>query len=546
MKLLRFRVRIALLSLFLSGFVLIVFGVGILRFLDKAGLERIDREIRTLAETQLRGDHPRSFWPEFDRSLQFLRGGDGGVPIAVRVQSADGQTLFTSSNCPPELAQLALPRPDRAGETDAPDEERGRPYPRDDFVARLDRDGNGLVSREEFDGPAERFPDHDTDGDGFISADEAPYGPPQRRGVPGGGFPGGEGSFRPRGPLGPPTVFGFETISTPAMDPWRVGIMGNRFVTMMVAMNLDSLRAETRQFREIFAIGTAAGLLVLACGSWWMASRVMRPVSVISRTASGITAGDLSTRIPEMQTDADLAELVTVINGMLDRIERGYRQAVRFSADAAHELQTPLTVLQGELDQAVQASELGSEEQQRYGLLLEEVRRLKSITQKLLLLARADAGGLKLMAASFDLRELVRSGAEDAEALAPAMIIETEAPTPVLVNGDRELLEQVVTNLITNAVKYNLPKGTLRLILGRHGDQVRLSVSNTGDAIPAADRDLIFERFHRVDKVRNREAGGTGLGLSLAREIARAHGGDLVLEPDHKGWTIFTLTLPAG
>jgi len=127
-----------------------------------------------------------------------------------------------------------------------------------------------------------------------------------------------------------------------------------------------------------------------------IAQRALKPVALITRTAEGITVRALDRRVPLIEADRELPRLVEVINSMLDRLEKSFGQAVRFSADAAHELQTPLTILQGELDDAVQHAPVGSEEQQRYGGLLEEVQRLKAIVQKLLILARADAGRLDL------------------------------------------------------------------------------------------------------------------------------------------------------
>ena len=160
-------------------------------------------------------------------------------------------------------------------------------------------------------------------------------------------------------------------------------------------------------------------LLLLAGGGWLISQRALKPVALITRTAEGITVRALDQRIPLVNSDRELSRLVEVINGMLDRLEKSFGQAVRFSADAAHELQTPLTILQGELDAAVQHAPVGSEEQQRASGLLEEVQRLKAIVQKLLILARADAGRLDLRLEAVNLSALIESAAEDAGAMAP-------------------------------------------------------------------------------------------------------------------------------
>ena len=168
--------------------------------------------------------------------------------------------------------------------------------------------------------------------------------------------------------------------------------MGTDRMTIMVGVNLAGFYEDTARYRWAFLAIVPLALLLLAGGGWLIAVRALRPVSLITNTAERITARALDQRIPQVNADRELARLVEVINGMLDRLEKSFSQAVRFSADAAHELQTPLTILQGELDYALQHAPDGSEEQQRYSGLLEEVQRLKAIVQKLLILARADAG----------------------------------------------------------------------------------------------------------------------------------------------------------
>jgi signal transduction histidine kinase len=235
---------------------------------------------------------------------------------------------------------------------------------------------------------------------------------------------------------------------------------------------------------------------------------------------------------------------VEVINGMLDRLEKSFGQAVRFSADAAHELQTPLTILQGELDAAVQAATVGSEEQRRYSGLLEEVQRLKAIVQKLLILARVDAGRLDLHLETIDLSAMIESAAEDAGALAPHLQVEKQIVPGVIVKADPDLMGQVVRNLTSNAVKYNHENGLIRFQLSEHGNKAHVTISNTGVPIPAKDREKIFDRFYRVDQSRSSRVPGTGLGLSLAREVVRAHKGELRLDKAMDNLITFSLSLP--
>jgi signal transduction histidine kinase len=254
----------------------------------------------------------------------------------------------------------------------------------------------------------------------------------------------------------------------------------------------------------------------------------------------------LEQRVPIGATDVEFVELIQVFNQMLSRLEHSFKQASRFSADAAHELKTPLAILQGELERTLQQAEPGSEVQQGLSNLLDEVRRLSGIVRKLLLLSLADAGQMALYRVGVDLSGLLIEMLEDIELLAPHLEIQTEIAEDLRVQGDRDLLIQVLQNLISNAIKYNLPNGWIRIVARRQGATVLITISNCSKEIPTGDRDRIFDRFHRGDPARTRKVEGIGLGLSLAREIARSHGGDLTLDPTLSGQTAFTLTLPVG
>jgi two-component system, OmpR family, heavy metal sensor histidine kinase CusS len=155
-------------------------------------------------------------------------------------------------------------------------------------------------------------------------------------------------------------------------------------------------------------------------------------------------------------------------------------------------------------------------------------------------------GQLPLSLADVDLSTLIRSAIEDVEAMAPDLTVEADIPPGIYARVDADLAGQVVRNMTSNAIKYNREGGTIRFELGIHDATVRFTLANTGDAIPEEDRERIFDRFCRVDKARSREIRGTGLGLSLAREIAHAHGGELVLDPPRDGTVAFTLTIPRG
>ena len=327
---------------------------------------------------------------------------------------------------------------------------------------------------------------------------------------------------------------------------WRVIVVANEHAVFQAGMSLAEVESDLRRTRNAFLMAAPVILTFLFVAGWVLAGRVLRPVKVIAQTTAGITAHRLSDRVPLGRAAREFRQLINVINGMLERLETSFQQAARFSADAAHELKTPLTVLQGQLESAIQQAAPGSEEQQRYNALLEEVQRLKSIVQKLLLLARADAGQLALNSEPVDLSALLASAAEDIEIIAPQLRVETQIQPGITVAADSGLLRQAIGNLTSNAVKYNEDGDLVRLTLEADLQSVRVTVSNTGPAIPAEERHRIFERFFRADKSRSRQVEGAGLGLSLAREIARAHRGDLFLDSTSDSLTSFVLVLPRG
>jgi heavy metal sensor kinase len=321
--------------------------------------------------------------------------------------------------------------------------------------------------------------------------------------------------------------------------------MATNRALMAMGVNLQAFRAEMWRVGLAFLSALPPTLLLSAVAGWLVSRRALGPVSRVTETAARITAQDLSKRIPARTEDKEFEDLITVLNQMLERLDASYQQAVRFSADAAHELKTPLTVLQGELEAALRESPADSESQRRNADLMGEVVRLRAIVEKLLLLARADAGQLQLRLESVDLAELVRETADDLTILAPNLTIRMDLADSAPVRADQDLLRQVLQNLASNAVKYSCDGGTVTLMLSTGDSGVCLEVANTGETVPEADRERIFDRFHRGDKSRGRRVEGVGLGLSLAREIVSAHGGRLELKDSRNGLTTFALTLPA-
>jgi signal transduction histidine kinase len=285
-------------------------------------------------------------------------------------------------------------------------------------------------------------------------------------------------------------------------------------------------------------------LIVIAIGGRWVAKQALAPVEAISQAAGQITVKNLDQRLPVPATADEIAELVTVLNTTLDRLQRSFEQSVRFSAEASHHLKTPLSVLRAGIEEILTDPDTPAKQQTRADALLHQIHQLTSIAENLLLLARADAGRLELRRERFDLSEVLRGMCEDATAMAEGKGLEVEAKLPpqLPVVADRRAISLIVQNLLENAIKYNQPEGCICIYAGAGNGEAEVTVKNNGEPIPPERAPHIFERFYRARA--DARIFGQGLGLSIAAELAKAHGGRLELVRSDREWTEFRLTLP--
>ncbi len=332
---------------------------------------------------------------------------------------------------------------------------------------------------------------------------------------------------------------------------WKVGMIQDRDRQLALAARWDAYRNPFWEVRMGFIVLSTLVLGLAVMGGWWISHRAIRPVEQITQRMESITVQGLHDRLTAQAHDREMQRLVDVFNQMLDRLQKSFAQASRFSADASHELKTPLAILQGQIEAAVQKAEADSEEQGFYLHLLEETSGLKSLVDKLLLLAQADSGRLQLTPSDVSLRDMVEMLAEDAEVMNESIRIETRFPdSPAMVHADEILIQRALSNLIQNAVKYNHPEGIVRMeLVEDNANKTWLfRIDNTGPGIAATDRNQVFDRFFRVDTSRNRQIGGVGLGLSLAREIILAHQGEIradsFVDQHGENWTRFEALLP--
>ena len=342
-----------------------------------------------------------------------------------------------------------------------------------------------------------------------------------------------------------PLAVGFSTVKLGKKE-FRLGVFVDGEFTLVLAADLHPVQDMVGDLMEQYLLALPFVLLVGAAGSWWFARRALQPVAAITRAAEAITAERLDARLPTPLSDDEIGQLTRVLNAMFDRLQRGFEQATRFTADASHELRTPLTILRGEIEEALRTGSFDSTQEKLLVDLLEQTSGLQKIADNLLLLARFDAGKSSLVREPIDLSLLVQETVEDAELLAsPLKIsIHAEVAPGVRVSGDAHLLRRVLLNLIDNAVRYNRPGGEVWLELRREVDEVVLLVANTGSGIPKDRRVELFQRFFRLNADRNRGTGGSGLGLSLCREITVAHGGSIELSRSDNDRTEFLVRLP--
>ncbi len=496
MRKLPFRARIAVLSAAVAGVGLAAFGFAAWWLVGAQKLESIDTEIRSLGARHPGWITARGNFQRLDEALAFIFGETHASNIILLVKDAGGKVLHTSAGWPGDL------------------------------------DANALDCRLE-DDPAVRT----------ATATNSPVfgtGPGRGRGGLGRGLgPGGGGSVPftklPR----------FQTVKTAAGE-WRLGMLGTADTTLAIGLNHGPVRAEMRRLRNaLWSFGTVV-LTLVALGGWQVAGRAIHPLRTIADTAERVTASGLDARIPTAGEAPEIARVIEVLNRMMDRLEASFHQATRFGADASHELKTPLAIMQGELEAALQAAVPGSSEQKLFANLIEETHRLKDITRSLLLLARADAGRLNLARERLDLSNTLADLVEDARMLAPELGLEFQVDIcpEVQFLADRTLLNTAIFNVISNAVKYNQPGGRVSVRLEQEGDKARLIIGNSGPVISPPDQPRVFERFFRAHRTSHAQVHGIGLGLSMAREIVGAHGGKLLLKQSHQGWTVFEFSLP--
>jgi heavy metal sensor kinase len=315
---------------------------------------------------------------------------------------------------------------------------------------------------------------------------------------------------------------------------------------LVVGLTEDDMAETLRSLLAILAIAYPVTLVVASAGGMFLASRALSPIDRITRLARRISADDLSQRLDETLPDDEVGQLARTFNEMIARLDAAFQRQRQFTADASHEMRTPLTAIKGQIEVALSRPRDAEAYREVLRGANEEVDRLIRLVGSLLTLARADAGEIPLAAEPVRLADLVNAAVEQVRPAAARkrIAIKVSAGPDTTVRADHDLLLQLLLNLLDNALKYTPDGGRVTAGWDADGASARVWVQDTGIGIDVSEQPRIFDRFYRVDKARSRAAGGSGLGLSISRWIAEAHKGAVSVESSPGRGARFTVTLP--
>ena len=328
-----------------------------------------------------------------------------------------------------------------------------------------------------------------------------------------------------------------------------VDVDGRRVTgVMQIGISLAPAEVTLARLATALALGCAAALVVAGVGGYWLAGAALRPIDAMVSAASSISHTDLSRRLPEPPHRDELARLAQTFNAMIARLEEAFARLDRFAADASHELRTPLTILRGEVDLALRHPRTPEEYREVLQSNRDEIDRMATIVDQLLLLARAEKGQLVLAREPVRLDRLVEETVRQWRDLAAqsGLTLVLEPPPPLVVKGDELRLRELLLNLLENARKYTPAGGliSVRLAADEAARAARVVVEDTGVGIPADAVPRLFDPFFRADAARARDAGGSGLGLTLVKRIVDLHGGSVTVDSEVGKGSRFTVSLP--
>lgn len=316
--------------------------------------------------------------------------------------------------------------------------------------------------------------------------------------------------------------------------------------TIVLLAELEHVDEELWEVIRALLITTPITLVAAASIAYFLAYKSLSPVDHLRQMTNQITADRLDRRLPVANASDELGLLAQTINSMICRLEHSFSEIRRFTADASHELRTPVSIIRSEAELGLAELKENDRARRRLESIVEECGRLAELTTQLLTLCREEAGLTQLIRTPVSLRTAISDATESIRSLADAkqQRIVTDLQDELTVLGDAARLHQVFMNLLHNAVKYSPPGGKIRLTLRQNDGQVVFTVADTGIGILPEHLPRIFDRFYQVDTGRSQAEGGAGLGLSIAKSIVEAHGGQIAVTSEVGVGSVFQIALP--
>ena len=315
---------------------------------------------------------------------------------------------------------------------------------------------------------------------------------------------------------------------------------------IVVGSSLEPTDEELGSLREVLAYVVPIALMLAGAGGWFLARQSLAPVATMADRARRIGAEDLTARLPVANSRDELGRLAETFNDLLARVEASLMQQRQFMADASHELRTPVATSRTAAAVALQQPHRPEQDyRDTLAIVEQQTARLSRIVEDMFTLARADAGSYPVRNSEMYLDEVVEEAVRAARVLAATRRVSVEQTSveSAPFTGDEDLVRRLIGNLLDNAVRYAPVDSTVAVTVERHPAGYAITVTDGGDGIPEEAQPHIFERFYRADVARTTHDGGAGLGLALARWIARAHGGDVTLVRSSRDGTTFRAVL---
>jgi len=315
--------------------------------------------------------------------------------------------------------------------------------------------------------------------------------------------------------------------------------------TLEIGLTLQGNEIMMERYRETFGIALMIMIILGSFVGWLLARKAMSGVRRVAHTASQIGKGDLARRVPPGNEGQEINALAHAFNEMLGRIESLVRELKQVTDNVAHELRTPITRIRGIAETTLNGPGDLSEYREMAAMVIEGSDRLIEMINTMLEITRTGSGVAELASESLDIRKIAEEAADLFKPLAEDKEINVQLnipPRTVIVQGDRSRLQRVVANLLDNAIRYTPSGGTVAISVEADMATVQVKIADTGMGVDKKDLGYIFDRFYRGDK--SRSTPGSGLGLSLALAIIRAHGGDITVKSTHGAGTAFTIILP--